>query len=180
MLAEGTIINYNASDKNFYSCWNFANNIPTPGEPYAPGTCPVCVLQRNNNDGSADYQLWARDNLNNPIGNMQNGTTVFPMDVMPVGKTIYPGEEPVITMGGHPLLLSASKSSENPHYSSVTLFWATPPRDPNNPASWLWLNATTPQAMFDPGKETSTDAGCELYGTASGGAVIYFECYFDC
>ena len=177
VLLDGTIINYNASDKNFYSCWNFAQNFPTPSGSYNPGTCPVCVLQRNNNDGSADYQLWARDNLNNAIGNMQNGTTVFPLDKMKFGKTDQE-EEPVILMGGHPLQLHTTLSSEDPNSSHTFLLWATPPRDPNN--STTWLDSGAPMVSYDSGAKVPGGDGCEPYGTALDGAVIYFECYFDC
>lgn len=177
VLLEGTIINYNVSDKNPYSCWNFPLNLSTPGESYAPGTCPVCVLQRNNNDGSADYQLWARDNLNNPIGNMQDGTKVFPLDGKHDGES-FAQDTPVVLMGGSPLQLHTTLSSEDPNSFHVFLVWATPPRDPKDPTTWL--DPATPLVTFDSGAKVPGGDGCEPYGTASDGAVIYFECYFDC
>lgn len=138
----------------------------------------MCVLQRNGTDGSADYMLWARDNLNNAMGNMAQ-TTVWPLDGIRSDTQTIAENMPTIAMGGHPLQLHAMSSSENPDYSVVYLLWATPPRDPNN--SSTWLDPGTPQAMFDPAAPAATlSSTCAFAGSASNSAVVYATCFFDC
>ena len=121
-------------------------------------------------DSGADYQLWARDNENNAMGNM-GPTRVWPVDAQSPGANIAAS----MPMGGSPLLLQAALSSAPP-LVQVSLVWATPPWDANDPQ--IFSNGSAPNAMFDP---TSKAGGsCNDAGTATAGAVRYAICFFDC
>lgn len=121
--------------------------------------CTVCALQRSDPDGSADYQLWARDNSNNAMGNMP-ATNVFPLD----GQVVGCNNLSIVQMGGSPLKLTAGLDS-SPKYSYVMLAWETP----GNPQGW-----------FDPTPGASPGSNCKSAGTATNGAVTYFTCTFHC
>ena len=119
----------------------------------------MCALQRGAPDGSADYQLWARDNANNAMGNMP-ATKVYPLDAeVPGGNN-----QSIVQMGGSPLTLSAMIDT-NPSYSDVTLVWGIP----GNPQGW-----------FDPTPGAGPGTNCNSAGTATDGEVTYFECTFHC
>ncbi|KAF6220388.1 hypothetical protein HO133_003520 [Letharia lupina] len=173
VVLDGGVVNYNPNNHNINNCWTVPVQRPPPSAPYAPGTCSVCGLQRNGTDGSADYQLWARDNLNNAMGNM-SPTTVWPLDGMrsPADDS---KNQSVIQMGGSPLQLWALEA-EDPNYSMVYMRWVTPPHHLSAP-----LNDTTiPQVSFDPNPKMINTETCSSAGTALNGAVVYFICYFAC
>ena len=130
------------------------------------------MVQHNGTDGSADYQLWARDNDNNAMGNM-GPTTVWPID----DQSSDPAKNNIaasMPMGGSPLLLRAALSSAPP-LVQVTLVWATPPRDPTDPE--IWSDKATPNALFDPAAKGDR---CTDAGNAVNGQVRYAVCSFDC
>lgn len=115
-------------------------------------------MQRSNTDSGADYLLWARDNDNNAMGNM-DATTIYPIDAMVPGGT----NQSVIPVGGSPLTFYVMLG-ETPPNREVYLSWAVP---------------GTPNTSFDtsPG---AGGAGCNAAGTATNGAVTYFEWFIDC
>ena len=132
------------------------------------------MVQRNGTDGSADYQLWARDGDNNAMGNMY-ATTVSPIDVQKQGNAVNAS----MTMDGSPLLLQADVFT--PHFAQVTLLWATPPLDPNNQA--IWSDPKVQVEIFDPASSdlaSQARNGCMDAGNALNGAVRYAQCIFDC
>ena len=111
-----------------------------------------------NTDSGADYLLWARDNDNNAMGNM-DATTIYPLDAMvPGGNT-----QSSTLVGGSPLTFS------------VQLGTVAPNRD----MSLSWNVSGTPGTSFD----TSPGMGgtdCNAAETATNGAVTYFEWIIDC
>ena len=134
------------------------------------------MVQRNGTDGSADYQLWARDYDSNAMGNMY-ATTVSPIDNQKPGNPINAS----MVMGGSPLLLQSEISP--PHAAKVTLLWATPPLDPTNPL--IWSDPTAQSRIFDPAspsiKPNPTNIfNCFDAGNALNGAVRYAQCVFRC
>ncbi|CAD6571692.1 MAG: hypothetical protein ASARMPRED_004752 [Alectoria sarmentosa] len=173
VMPDNSIINYSPSTTPTQnSCWTSPLSRPPPSKPYVGGTCSVCVVQRSDNDGSADYQLWARDSKNNAMGNM-DPTTVRPLDG--TSSNANAQTQPSIAMGGSPLQLWAMLSSENPAYSVANLRWVVPPHDPSAPLS----DTTIPQAMFDPTPGLGGGNNCAPAGTAPNG-VVYFACTFAC
>lgn len=135
------------------------------------------MVQRSGIDGEADYQLWARDNDNNAMGNMY-ATTVTPFNIPKPGIS----QNATMLMGGWPLLLQATGVMENLAFSpKVKLLWAKPPLDPNDPA--IWNNPAAQAKVFDPTYEEGDvpDYGaCANAGTALNGAVRYAQCVFSC
>lgn len=134
------------------------------------------MVQRNGTDGSADYQLWARDMDNNAMGNMY-ATTVSPIDDQKPGNPVNAS----MIMGRWPLLLQAEVSEA--HSARVTLLWALPPLDPNNPAIWSDPRSRAQIAMFDPASSNSPSPfqnSCIDAGNALNGAVRYAQCGFLC
>lgn len=154
VLPDGSVINYTPE-----SCWTPPLSRPAPSVPYVGGICSVCALQRSAPDGSADYQLWARDNANNAMGNMP-AATVFPDD----GGADGSNNQSIVQMGGSPLTLWAMQDT-NPKYSDVMLEWETPGK---------------PQMWFDPAPGAGPGTNCTSAGTATNGAVTYFTCNFHC
>ena len=126
------------------------------------------MVQRSGTDGSADYQLWARDEDNNAMGNMW-ATTVSPINDQKPGNPINAS----MTMGGMPLLLQAELFT--PPIAQVTLVWALPPSDPNDPL--IWSDPEAPSRTFDP---ASGGGECHDAGNALNGAVRYAQCIFPC
>ena len=181
VLADGSIINYTPNDpkSSLHSCWTAPKSRPRPSHPYEPGRCSVCMVQRSGTDGSADYQLWARDMANNAMGNMY-ATTVTPINVQKPGIPLNAS----MTMGGSPLLLQSTGFKNN--LANVKLLWAQPPLDPNDPA--IWNDPRARAKIFDPASEdpdldgsaTSDDGGCANAGSALNGAVRYAQCVFPC
>ena len=171
-LSDGSIINYtpNNPSNGQHSCWTAPKSRPPPSQPYEGVLCSVCMVQRNGTDGSADYQLWARDSANNAMGNMW-ATTVSPINVQKPGNPINASMD----MGGSPLLLQAEVFT--PGFAQVTLVWATPPMDPKDPHIWTDPKAQT--RTFDP---ASSGSGGDFMhaGNATNGAVRYAQCYFRC
>ena len=134
------------------------------------------MVQRNGTDGSADYQLWARDQDNNAMGNMY-ATTVSPIDNQRPGVAINAS----MIMGGSPLLLRSEMFI--PNVATVSLLWARPPMDPNDRR--IWLDRDAGVLMFDPAAAAGvSNAGythtCNDAGSALDGAVRYAQCIFDC
>lgn len=158
-MPDGSVINYtpNNPSNQQHSCWTPSVSRPPVSQPIVGGTCSVCVLQRNDNDGGADYQFWARDNANNAMGNM-GGTKVWPLDGMTgVGQN----NQSITNMGQSPLQLYAMLGAD-PHNSAVFLVWGGS------------------KVMFDPSPSVNAGADCNPAGTATNGAVIYFICFFLC
>ena len=173
VLADGSIINYLPDPPNviYHSCWTAPKSRPPPNQRYIYGKCSVCMVQRNGTDGSADYQLWARDMDNNAMGNMY-ATTVSPIDDK---KPDHPVNASMI-MGRWPLLLQAKKNEKN--LAKVKLLWTTPPLDPHNPA--IWSDRRAQFTTFIPGNSDAGFTGCADAGSALNGAVRYAQCAFDC
>ena len=169
-LSDGSIINYTPDDPGHphHSCWTAPKSRPPPSDPYKHGSCSVCMVQRSGTDGSADYQLWARDQDNNAMGNMW-ATTVSPLNVQKPGNPINAS----MAMGGSPLLLQTEVFT--PPFAQATLVWATPPLDPNNPD--IWADPKAQAKTFDP---ASGGGDCIDAGNALNGAVRYAQCLFDC
>ena len=81
VLPDGSIINYtpNSASNQHHSCWTAPKSRPPPNAKYTNGTCSVCMVRRQGTDRSSDYQLWARDDDNNAMGNLY-ATTMWPID----------------------------------------------------------------------------------------------------
>lgn len=120
-----------------------------------------------------DYQLWARDNENNAMGNM-GPTTVWPIDAQSSTTTNINASVP---MGGSPLLLQAALASAPP-LVQVSFVWATPPLDASDPT--IFAKEGVPAAMFDPASKDGGGYNCVDAGMATGGAVRYAICFFQC
>ena len=117
-------------------------------------------MQRSNTDASADYLLWVRDNDNNAMGNM-GATTIFPIDGMISGGN----NQSIIPVGQSPLTIYSMLSMEDPNYRVIYLEWAVP---------------GTPSTSFDAAPAARTGTDCNFAGTATNGAVVYFEWFIDC
>ncbi|KAM0802268.1 hypothetical protein BDR22DRAFT_843976 [Usnea florida] len=160
VLPDGSVINYtpNNPSNRGHSCWTPPLSRPPPSNTWVKGTCTVCVVQRSNTDSGADYLLWARDNDNNAMGNMDS-TTIYPIDAMVPGGN----NQSIIPVGGSPLTLSVMLGTVPPN-REMFLSWAGP---------------GMPSTSFD----TSPPAGgsdCNAAGTATNGAVTYVEWFIDC
>lgn len=94
------------------------------------------------------------------MGNM-DPMTVWPIDEMSQGGN----NQSIISMGESPLQLYAMRSEEDPQYHEVFLSWAT---------------QGTPNAMFDLAPSVMKGSNCTYAGNALNGAVVYFQCFFDC
>ena len=116
-------------------------------------------MQRSSTGSGSDYLLWARDNDNNAMGNM-DATTIYPDDAATVPNALLQSITPV---GGSPLTLNVSLGTVPPN-REIFLTWAVP---------------GTPNTSFDtsPGKGGKD---CNAAGTATNGAVTYFEWFIDC
>ena len=128
------------------------------------------MVRRQGTDKSSDYQLWARDNDNNAMGNLY-ATTMWPIDAAE-----SPSNNVGITMllGGSNLLVQAELST--PPSSTVKLVWVLPPGDSKSPG--VWQDNSLPNAMYDPATKGGFD--CSESGSALDGAVRYVICFFDC
>ena len=155
VLPDGTVINYTPTPN---SCWTQPLSRPAVNAKYDHGKCSVCVLQRRGTDLSSDYQLWARDNKNNAMGNMP-ATTVWPYDAK---NSVTDQIQSAVLMGSSNIELNSSLSSMNPAYSQVNLMWGTQ------------------QAQYDPAPGGNGGELCSPAGTATNGAVVYFTCSFAC
>lgn len=152
------IINYTPN-----TCFTVPASQPPPGDNFEHGTCSMCLLQRRNLDGSADFQLWARDNGNNAMGMMD--ATIWPLDNLGDNSGTAKDNMPVMPMGGSGLELSAMLSSNDPKAYHVFLFWGTPHEKIG--------------AAYDPAA-TPFGESCTKAGSATNGQVIYVSCTFDC
>ena len=175
VLQDLSIINYtpNNPSNRQHSCWTYPRSGPDPKTPYAKGVCSVCVARRDRTDGGADYQVWARDDKNNAMGNMPV-TSVWRLDDMGLDQTTAE-DTPAVLMGGSQLQLWAM-SAENPSYSVVYLRWATPPYTISLPMN----DTAIPQVMFDLSPNINAGDNCVSAGDATNGAVVYFICFFPC
>ena len=171
-LSDGSIINYLPDNPKHpqHSCWTAPKSRPPPSQRHNGFMCSVCMVQRNGTNGSADYQLWARDYDNNAMGNMW-ATTVSPVNVQKPGNPINASMD----MGESPLLLQAEVFT--PGFAQVTLVWATPPIDPND--RHIWTDPKAQPRTFDPASG-SGGGHCFDAGKALDGAVRYAQCYFHC
>ena len=168
VLQDHSIINYTPN-----TCWTRPRSTPDPTVPYANGNCTVCVVRRERTDNGADYQVWARDNDNNAMGNMPV-TSVWQLNDMGPDQTIAENT-PAVLMGGSLLQLWAMPA-EDPNYSVVSLRWATPPYDIGLPLA----DTAVPQVDFDLSPATNRGWGCVKSGDATNGAVVYLRCFFSC
>lgn len=91
------------------------------------------------------------------MGNMGGGVEIYPLDAETSG-----GNNQSITNMGQSTLLLYSMLGNDHHYSQVRLRWNGAELD------------------FDPTPPVSTGGPCVLAGTATAGAVIYVQCFFDC
>lgn len=121
-------------------------------------------MQRDDNDGSNDYQFWARDSANNAMGNMGVGAKIWPIDAMVSAPDGTNNQSITQTSGGSQLQLFAMRTT-NPQYPQVML---------------AWPDANTPQASFDTTPGAAPGGNCMFSGTATNGAVTYFQCWFPC
>lgn len=177
MLADGSIINYSPNNlpSGPHSCWTVPLSRPPPTQPYVSGTCSVCVVLRDDLDGSGDYQFWARDNDNNAMGNMGAGAKVWPMDNDRSAEN--GGSTNSITqMGGYALQLYAMLAT-NPAHAQVNLAWFNPPHTFGAP---LGADSSLPQMSFDTTPGGASFGSCYPAGNATNGAVIYFQCVLHC
>ena len=161
ILPDGSVINYtpNNPSNRQHSCWTVPKSIPPPSNKYQNGTCTVCVVQRNGTEKGSDYQLWARDNDNNAMGDMK-AETVWPVDAQQPNTSVAV----TLLMGGSFLTIAPELSSYDPRISHVTL---------------EWKNAATQIVDFDYAAPHFGD-NCTDAGNALNGAVRYVTCFFDC
>ncbi len=175
VLQDLSIINYtpNNPSNRQHSCWTSPRSRPDPTHPYDKGICSVCVVRRKRTDGGADYQVWARDNENNAMGNMPV-TSVWRLDDMGLDQTTAE-DTPAVLMGGSHLQLWAM-SAEDPSYSVIHLRWATPPYNISLPV----VDSAVPQVMFDLSPTINAGDNCVFAGRATNGEVVYLICFFSC
>ena len=131
------------------------------------------MVLRQNTDRSSDYQVWARDDSNNAMGNLY-ATTMWPID-----GAEAPGNNvgASMQMGGSDLLIQAQLST-TPPAAEVQLRWVlASKKDP-------WISNAgqdpgLPSAIYDPASSGSGD-NCVESGRALDGAVRYVICFFEC
>ena len=159
-MPDGSIINYtpNAPSNQQHSCWTTPLTRPPASQPIVSGTCSVCVVYRYDNDGSGDYQFWARDDQNNAMGNM-GGTKVWPLDG---ASAVGQNTQSVTNMGQSPLVLYSMRGTD-PAYPTVMLTWA----------------GAEVQFYTSP-SDSNAGERCNPAGTSGNGAAIFFICFFAC